>query len=71
MCDLNFMLWRSHSLYVDPVGASGRNDVLCISMWRHYVALTTLRRHFDVMCQLGIPGEVKLVIGRLFMLRKH
>ena len=42
---------RDKFLY--PSGTCRRIDVVPTSIWRHFVALTSVRRHNDVMCLLG------------------
>ena len=37
-----------------PVGIWCKNDVISASLRRHHVASTLLRRHFHVMCPLGL-----------------
>ena len=37
-----------------PVGIWCQTDVVSTSMRRHHVASTLIRRHFHVMCSLGL-----------------
>ena len=36
-----------------PAGTQHQNDVISTSMRRDHVALTLMRRHFNVVCPLG------------------
>ena len=43
-----------HLLVSYPLGTQCLNDVVSTSMRRDHVASTLIRRHFDVICLLGI-----------------
>ena len=44
----------TQSVRIHPVGTQRKNDVVSTSMRRDHVASTLIRRHFDVVCLLGI-----------------
>ena len=46
-------------LVQDPVGIWCRNDVVLTSMRRNHVASTLIRRHFYVMCPLGMFSNIQ------------
>ena len=48
-------------LYLVPAGTQHQNDVVSTSMRRDHVASTLIRRHFNVVCPLGLLFIISLI----------